>query len=143
MLPDPGLGFLVARPRLGGGLVQMLEQVVDGLPVLLVHTDPDTPPGGGANTAGAARPQRLGGPRAGCSSRSRSASRRPESGLALPALARSIGRLWTRLRSWSVRQREPGRASSPPTSQSFHVEFQPLISSGQFRGQRRWSRGAP
>jgi hypothetical protein len=30
----------------------MLEQVVDGLPVLLVHTDPDTPPGGGANTAG-------------------------------------------------------------------------------------------
>jgi predicted dithiol-disulfide oxidoreductase (DUF899 family) len=29
----------------------MLEQVVDGLPVLLVHTNPDTPPGGANTTA--------------------------------------------------------------------------------------------
>jgi hypothetical protein len=51
VLPDSGLGFPVARSRLGGGLVQMLEQVVDGLPVLLVHTNPDTPPGGANTTA--------------------------------------------------------------------------------------------
>jgi hypothetical protein len=37
MLPDPGISLLVRRSRLRGGLVEVLEQVVDGLLVLSVH----------------------------------------------------------------------------------------------------------
>ena len=43
VLLDPGLGARVRRPRLAGGLVEVLKQVVDGLLILLVHTGADTP----------------------------------------------------------------------------------------------------
>jgi hypothetical protein len=38
MLLDPGLGLPVPRSALRGGPVQVLEQVVDGLLILLIHT---------------------------------------------------------------------------------------------------------
>jgi hypothetical protein len=37
VLLDPGLGLRVRWSRLRGGLVKVLEQVVDGLLILLVH----------------------------------------------------------------------------------------------------------
>src|SRR5690349_18402372 len=36
VLPDPGVGFRIRRSRLRGGLIEMLEQVVDGLLILSV-----------------------------------------------------------------------------------------------------------
>jgi hypothetical protein len=38
VLLDPGLGLRIPRPCLPGGPVQVLEQVVDGLLILLIHT---------------------------------------------------------------------------------------------------------
>jgi hypothetical protein len=38
VLLDPGLGLRIPRSRLRYGLVKVLEQVVDGLLILLVHT---------------------------------------------------------------------------------------------------------
>jgi hypothetical protein len=38
VLLDPGLGLPIPRSRLRGGPVQVLEQIVDGLLILLIHT---------------------------------------------------------------------------------------------------------
>ena len=38
VLLDPGLGLPIPRARLPGGPVKVLEQVVDGLLILLIHT---------------------------------------------------------------------------------------------------------
>src|SRR5690349_17815728 len=37
VLPDPGVGLRIRRSCLRGGLIEMLEQVVDGLLILSVH----------------------------------------------------------------------------------------------------------
>jgi hypothetical protein len=46
VLLDPGLGLRISRSRLRGGPGKVLEQAVDGLLILLIHTSPDTPASG-------------------------------------------------------------------------------------------------
>jgi hypothetical protein len=43
VLLDPGLGLGIPRSRPRGGLVKVLEQVVNGPLILLVHTKQRTP----------------------------------------------------------------------------------------------------